>query len=339
MRYGAGLYGGSFNPPHLGHVDCILRAANMCRRLYLVLSAGKNRDEIDPRLRYRWLYQLTRHIGNVSILMIEDDAPSKADYGPELWQADADRLKARIGEKLDVVFCGSDYGEDSFWSVCYPESELVIFPRNGMNSTEIRRDPYGHWDWLPKLVRSYYTKRVLLIGGESTGKSTLVINLALRFNAGTIDEAGRELSERSGTDLLMLPEDFTEILLQQKLNEIRALEQGHKLLFEDTDALVTRFYMHFLADRGIRENLPLAQALDRLNAYDLVLFLEPDVPFVDEGDRSPVIRDDRKRYSEQIKALLRQSGRSFVSLTGDYEQRYETAVRLCEKLLAPKNAL
>jgi HTH-type transcriptional repressor of NAD biosynthesis genes len=330
------MYGGSFNPLHLGHVDCILRAANLCERLYLVLSVGRNRDEIDGRVRYRWLYQLTKHIGNVKILMIEDDAPTKADYGPELWQADAEDLKARIGEKLDVVFCGSDYGEDSFWKLCYPESELVIFPRSEHNSTQIRRDPYGYWDWLPQLVRPYYTKRVLLIGGESTGKSTLTIHLARRFNAGYIDEAGRDLSERSGTDLLMLPEDFTEILLQQKLNEIRALEQGHKLLFEDTDALVTRFYMQFLEDRGIRENLSLAQALDRLNEYDLVLFLEPDVPFVDDGGRSPVIRDHRLRYSEQIKELLRESGRSFVSLSGDYEQRYETAVRLCRELLAPK---
>ena len=40
--------------------------------------------------------------------------------------------------------------------------------------------------------------------------------------------------------------------------------------------------------------------------------------------------------STQIKTLLRESGRSFVSLSGDYEQRYETAVRLCRELLAPK---
>lgn len=336
MRYRAGLYGGSSNPLHLGHVDCILQAANLCERLYLVLNVGKNREEIDGRIRYRWLYQLTKHIGSVRILILEDEAPSKQAYGRELWQADADALKARIGEKLDAVFCGSDYGEDSFWKLCYPESELVIFPRNGMSSTEIRRDPYGHWDWLPGLVRPYYTKKVLLIGGESTGKSTLTINLARRFNTNYIEEAGRELSERSGTDLLMLPEDFTEILLQHKLNEMKALEHSNKLLFEDTDALVTRFFMEFLEDRGIRRNLPLARAVDGLNDYDLVLFLEPDVPFVDDGGRSPVIRDDRLRYSEQIKELLRQSGRSFVSLSGDYQQRYLSAVGLCERLLAPK---
>lgn len=338
MKYKAGMYGGSFNPLHLGHVDCIYRAACQCERLYLVLSVGKERQEIEPRVRYRWLYQLTKHLGNVKILFLEDGAPTKADYGPELWKADAEKLKARIGEKLDAVFCGSDYGPESFWNVCYPESEFVVFPRNEMSSTELRRDLYGHWDWLPNVVKPYFVKKVLLLGGESVGKSTLSIHLANRFCTNYVEEAGRTLSEKSGTDLLMLPEDFTEILLQHKLNQLHAQEQSNKVLFVDTDALVTRFYMSFLEDRGIRRNLPLAQAVDALNDYDLVLFLEPDGTVFDDenGHRSAVIAADRRRYSEQIKALLRESGREFHVLEGDYLQRYETAVRLVEDLLAPK---
>ena len=336
MKYRTGMYGGCFNPPHLGHVDCIIRAAGQCEKLYLVLDVGNRRDEIDSRIRYRWLYQLTQHIGNVKILFLEDPAPSKEAYTRDLWQADADKIKAEIGEKLDVVFCGSDYGEDSFWNICYPESDFVIFPRNEMNSTELRRDPYSHWDWLPDVVKPYYTKKVLLIGGESTGKSTLAMNLAHRFQGTYVEEAGKTMSERSGTDLLMLPEDFTEILLQHKLNEIKALERGSRLLFEDTDAIVTRFYMSFLKDGGIARNLPLAQAIDGLNGYDLILFLEPEGSiFTDDGSRSTVIRDDRLRYSEQIKDLLRTSGRSFVSISGDYEERYLTAVKLVSELLKP----
>ena len=29
-------------------------------------------NEIDKKIRYRWLYQLTKHIGNVKIIFIED---------------------------------------------------------------------------------------------------------------------------------------------------------------------------------------------------------------------------------------------------------------------------
>ena len=334
MRYNVGMYGGSFNPLHLGHVDCIIQAANMCRELYIVLSVGYKRNEIDARIRYRWLYRLTKHIGNVTIIMLEDSAETKEAYTEEYWQGDAEKVKAQVGKPIDVVFCGSDYDENSFWNKCYPESELYIFKRNEISSTELRKAPYKHFDWLPNVVKPYYVKKVLLMGSESTGKSTLTINLANRFNTNYIDEARRDISERSGTDLLMLSEDFTEILLQHKLNEIKAVENSNKVLFIDTDALVTQFYMSFLDDPGIEKNRALSDAIDALNRYDLILFLEPDVEFVQDGDRSEVIRDDRKKYSDRIKELLRSHGKQFVSVSGSYQERYEIAVRAVESMLS-----
>lgn len=333
--YQVGMYGGSFNPLHMGHVECILKAVSMCKELFIVLSIGGKRDEIDGRIRYRWLYQLTKHVGNVTILTISDDAATKAEYKREDWQKDADDIKRRIGKKIDVVFCGSDYGMDSFWNVCYPESELVIFQRNGISSTEIRQNPYAHWDRLPKLVRPYYTKKVLLMGSESTGKSTLTIHLAHLFNAEYIDEAGRELSEKSGTDTMMIPEDYTEILLRHKLNETEALERGSKVLFIDTDALITRFFMDFLdgEDPRTEANRVLADAIDALNRYDLILFLEPDVEFFIDGGRSEEIRDNRLRYSERIKELLRTHGREFTCISGDYAERLEKAANEVKKLI------
>lgn len=333
MQYKTGMYGGSFNPLHMGHVHCIIQAANMCERLYVVLSIGTNRDEIDYRIRYRWLYQLTKHIGNVSIIIITDTAETKQAYTEECWGQDAEKVKSDIGEKIDVVFCGSDYDESSFWNVCYPDSEFYVFERNEISSTQIRQNPYTHWEWIPNIVRPYYNKKVLLIGGESTGKSTLTINLANYFNTNYIEEAGREISERSGTDLLMLSEDFTEILLQHKLNEMKALEKSNKVLFVDTDALVTKFYMNFLKDANIEKNNLLADAIDALNNYDLILFLEPDVAFVQDGDRSIEIMNNREKYSSQIKKILDRTGKTYLCIGGSYQMRYNQAVEEVEKML------
>ena len=338
MKYAVGLYGGSFNPLHLGHVDCIIRAASQCGELFVVLSVGTKRREIPARVRYRWLYTITKHIGNVKILMLEDDAETKEAYAGDCWMRDAEKVKAQICKPIDAVFCGSDYDENSFWSVCYPDSELVSFPRNGISSTELRNDLYGHWEWLPTAVRPYFVKKVLLIGTESTGKSVLTINLAHRFATNYLEEAGRGISERSGTDTLMLPSDFTEILLRQKLNEIEALAHSNRVLFEDTDALVTLFYMGFLNDVEIVRNSALAEAIDALNKYDLILFMEPDVPFVQDGDRRIEQQQDREACTRRLKELLTRSGKPFHVLRGDYRERYEKAVALTERMLAPGRA-
>lgn len=336
MRYKCGMYGGSFNPLHIGHVRCMIQAANMCEKLIIVISSGINRNEVDVRLRYRWVYQLTQHLPDVRIFILEDTAPSKGDYTEDYWKSDADKVKKFAGEPIDAVFCGSDYDENSFWGKCYPEAELVIFPRDGISSTELRRDMYGYWDWLPSVVKPHYVKKVLLIGSESTGKSTLTQNLALHYNTTFMEEAGRDISERSGTDMLMIPQDFTDILLTHKQRELEQIQRADRVFFEDTDCLITRFYLDFLEGKDKERNAALADAIARLNEYDLILFCEPDVKFVQDGDRSEVIAADREKYSRQIKEIYRSRGFDFVSLSGSYQQRYEKAVQLVDGLLAAK---
>ncbi len=333
MKYKCGMYGGSFNPLHLGHVRCIIEAANQCEDLIVVISEGINRDEIDIRVRYRWIYQITKHIGNVRIFILQDSVETKQNYTVDLWMNDADKVKKFAGRKIDAVFCGSDYDINSFWAKCYPESENIFFQRDNISSTKIRENVMAYWEWLPNIVKPYYVKKVLLVGGESTGKSTLTINLANYYNTNYLEEVGKNLSERSGTGMLMLPEDFTDILLVHKLREREALLSSNKVLFEDTDCLVTKFYIQFLdgKDKDINENL--ADVIAELNKYDLVIFLEPDVKFVQEGDRSSVIAADREHFSNKIKELYKKKNYNFEVVSGDYQERFSKSVGLVNKLL------
>ena len=160
-EYSCGMYGGTFNPLHLGHVRCMIEAANRCDRLILVISNGVKRKEIDIRQRYRWVYEATAHFPHVRIFVLDDDAAAKSDYSEEQWYRDAEKVKAFAGEPITAVFFGSDYAPDSMWTKCYPQAEAVILQRDGISSTAVRRAPLACWDMMPDFVRPYFVKKVL----------------------------------------------------------------------------------------------------------------------------------------------------------------------------------
>ncbi|MCD7991373.1 MAG: adenylyltransferase/cytidyltransferase family protein [Clostridia bacterium] len=80
MKYETGMFGGSFDPLHTGHIHDIIRAASMCRELYVVISWCSGRESTPKEMCYRWILNSTRHLPNVRIRMVEDKALTKEEY-------------------------------------------------------------------------------------------------------------------------------------------------------------------------------------------------------------------------------------------------------------------
>ena len=94
----------------------------------------------------------------------------------------------------------------------------------------------------------------------------------------------------------------------------------------DTDALTTKFYLDFLIDRNsnvFNKVDNLANAINSLNDWDLVLFLEPTTKFVQDGTRSDEIKANREKYSNKIKTLFDSCGIKYIPIDGDYLNRLE----------------
>ena len=140
--------------------------------------------------------------------------------------------------------------------------------------------------------------RVVLLGGESSGKSTLAAALATHFGTLWVHEYGRELWERQKG--IMSEADLLTIGYEQIRREEEALSSAHRYLFCDTSPLTTAGYSLWLFGHVDPRLWQLAA-----RPYDAAILCKPDFPFVQDGLR----RDEAFRaeqhawYLEQIATL------------------------------------
>ncbi|MBR9703834.1 multifunctional transcriptional regulator/nicotinamide-nucleotide adenylyltransferase/ribosylnicotinamide kinase NadR [Candidatus Pacearchaeota archaeon] len=332
-----GFIGGKYLPFHQGHVYTIMAASNQVDKLYVVLSSCENRDReickrdgikyISAKTRLKWIGRNLSNLSNIEILHIEDDS-WEHDYD---WEKGANMIKQSIEEPIDFVF-SSEHSYDKLFRKYYPDSKHVVIDDKRktvcVTATEVRRNLYSHWDKLPKSVRADFVKKVAIVGTESCGKSTLVKKLAKFYDTTYVPEVGRKYCKKYSNQLT--EEMFPLIAMKHFLLQDKKAQDSNKILFIDTDATITQYYldMYFQGKKS-----PFLEEIIKLQEYDLVIYLEPDVKWVSDGLRFSGKNDERFFNNEKLKKMFRDRQINFVSVNGDYAERFNKARSLVDKLL------
>ncbi|HEY9788232.1 MAG TPA: AAA family ATPase, partial [Candidatus Obscuribacterales bacterium] len=321
-----GIVLGKFLPPHRGHLYVIDFARNFVEDLSLVVESCPY-DVIPLDLRLSWLQELYPQT-KISVMRDfggPDGAQNKRADGEVLSETIAQRLIDLGHGSVDYIF-GS---EDSLGRLAAKLGATyipvdpcrTILPVSG---EKLRNDPMSWWQYMPRCVRPHFVRRVCVFGPESTGKSTLAENLARHFNTVAVPEWARVML--SSRDDKLLEEDLPLFAHGQIASEDALALDANRILFCDTDAIVTMIWSNWIYGRCHPSVVELAER----RQYDLYLLTDVDVPWVEDPQR--YLPDDRQAFFERCVHELESRGRKYVIIKGDWDQRFASAVDAVERL-------
>jgi NadR type nicotinamide-nucleotide adenylyltransferase len=338
-EFGHALVLGKFYPPHNGHHHLIETAAARSERTTVTVLAASS-ETIPLSHRVRWLTET--HTGpGIRIVGDLDDHPMDFD-SDEIWSLHVELTKAVLARRaiadgepekarVDVVFSSEKYGDELARRLgahhVLVDLDRITHPVSG---TAVRTDPLANWHHLAPATQRGLGRKVVVVGAESTGTTTLSRQLADHFRAPWIAEYGREHTEHKLRAARSFDQDATVDSLVWTLGDFEdvAREQERRirtetapLVIADNDAFAATVWGERYL--GFRPNLFAGTEPD--------LYLLTDhagVPFEQDGWR------DGEHLREWMTGLfereLTQRGVPWLKVT---ENRFATAVTAIEHLM------
>ena len=323
-----GLVLGKFMPPHAGHLHLVRTAMTAVDQLTVMVCSIKA-EPIPGYLRFGWMKSIFPE-ASIRVIHVTDENPQAPEDHPNFWSIWLETIDRNCPEGIDYVFTSEEYGETLAKRLCAQhilvDLDRETFPVSG---TKVRNDPFGHWDYISEVVRPYFLKRIVLVGPESTGKSTLAKRLAEHFDTICLEEYGREYTDKFGMDLSL--EDISNIAAGHLFREEKAALQANRLLICDTDLIVTQIWSEIYFQTCPEWILQVNHS----RKYDLYLLMDIDIPWDDDGTREfPHLREFHFR---RLKEELVSRNLPFEVISGDYEERFLRAVEIIEEKFKPKD--
>ena len=181
-------------------------------------------------------------------------------------------------------------------------------------------------------------KKIVILGPESTGKSTLCEQLAAHFKTNWVKEYAREYLLTNGMQYTY--ENLLDIAKGQVAEEELAEEAGietiqqqttnnkQQTLFIDTDMYVMKVWCEYVFNRC--HHWILNRIVER--QYDLYLLCNIDLPWIkDELREYPDLKSREKLY-RHYKEIITNQQVPWVDIRGSYEERLVRAIAAVERL-------
>ena len=175
--------------------------------------------------------------------------------------------------------------------------------------------------------------KIVLFGPESTGKTTLSIQLADHYNTVWVEEYARPYLQEVWEKEQRICElqDIIPIAEGQMRLENDLAKKANQVLICDTDLLETKVYSEEYYG-GLVDPLLDKAAVE--NTYDLYLLTYIDTPWVADDLRDRP--DQREEMFKAFKKALEDYDRPYILLKGNQETRFKTAVKAIDEVLKTK---
>ncbi len=335
-----GLVVGKFWPPHRGHQLLLETAAAQVAELLVLVYANPDDPRHAAPARAEWLRELYRgddfaqgpRIGATPLRIVGlPAAAAPPDAAADHTHREFVRqYLADLGQRIDVVFSSEAYGPGfaEYLGATHVAvdnqrrqvatsgthlraalaAEAESFAESALHIHPFIAAQYG-------VVPAAPVPRLVLLGAESSGKTTLSKALAEALGTAWVPEYGRTLHEQKNGQLLY--EDLLYIGRRQLELEDEAAAQAHGWLVCDTNAATTALYSYYYFHRCDPALQRLAQVCRQRYAHTFVCL--PTTPFEDDGWRGPEAL--RQFQHGAILMQLELLGISYTLLDGSVAER------------------
>ncbi len=317
---------GKFLPFHKGH-EAMINFALTKSDFLTILICCSDKENIPSTIRQKWIektFETQKNIEVKTFNYLESEFPNTSVSSIEV-----SKIWSTIFKELfpthDLVITSEEYGNfvASFMNIRHISFDISkqLFP---ISATAIRNNIYANWAYLPNSVKPYFSIKVVILGTESTGKTTLTEQLAKYFNCSSVKESGRDLIADSNLF------DFNDLHLVVNEHAKRidsVVSEQSPLVIIDTDIHITKSYAKFIFNR----KLEVESKIYNSNKANLYLYLNNDVEFVQDGTR--LNEEDRNLLDISHRQILIDYNINIVEISGDWKCRFDKAVRVIKNLI------